>query len=69
MTDNPNHVSKTAILDLLAAERIFSIYRYAQHFVLEERCDGNFSVILTPCEMRQLSGEIYALSLEENPDG
>lgn len=58
------------ILEHLKSEKVFSIERDGDRFMVTEECDGWFGEWLTRDELRQLAGEILALADEgESHDG
>lgn len=50
------------MLDRLDNERIFSIYKDGDGFIITEECDGYFEVRLKADELRRLAEEIIELS-------
>lgn len=56
-------VEADSILEALENQRVLAVTKHADGlFLIEERCDANFGVFLTPDQLKTLGRELIAIA-------
>lgn len=63
--DKYTEAEHPTMLAALKEERVFQVQKHDTGFTLEECCDGNFAVTVTPDQLRALAAEL--IELANNP--